>query len=293
MLELVVALAIGAAVITAGVLVFQALGGGTQPTGNYVRLPLGTAVMQNFYGTNQATLEVWVAPNYGRRVQADALRDQFWEDIDKASAVFCLGRTAGTLNATHPTTIPISGLVGQSVDLPGAFQAVLESAIPASVGTFTAYRGACLSPNISIFILQPSNDETELSVLAIYDIDMLAAQSEDGVDGTYVSGRRYATGTLTHFYDVFFAREVGTVAFSPLVVAFERAARLSLAEGTIDRLKVAAERPFYFIWWPDPAQSELESVTAGSFDLSDPRSAYANMGGRTSLFFAVPMFPAL
>jgi len=292
MIEILVALAIGAALITVGVLIFRNLGVGKATSRSYVSVTLGSTVLQNFYDMGGTTLDAWVAPNYGRRAYADLLRDRLWEDVGKANAVFCLGRADGVLNSTHPTTIPVPATFqGQSLDLPEKFRLLLQDSIPASAGTFTEYHGASTAQNLSIFILQPSEDASALSVLAVYDIDLIATQSPEG---TYVSGRRYQRGTLTDYYDVFYQKGDATVAFNPLVVAFERAVRTSEVESTaIDRLKVAAQRPFYFVWWPDPGVPELEAPATVNYGAADPRASYPNMGGRTSLFFTIPMFPAL
>lgn len=290
--ELLLALAIGAAVIIVGVMIFQGAGAGSRPSGTYVTVSLSAAVMENFYGINAPDVDVWVAPNYGCRAKADILRDRFWEDISKASAVFCLGREAGVLNSTHPSTISLpAGFRGQTVDLPSAFQSQLEASIPTAAGTFTGYRGACTAQNLSIYILQPSASLDELSVMAVYDVDFISVTSPAG---TYVSGRRYVGDVLTDYYDVFYPAGDAAIAFSPVVVSFERSVRLSKPEGdSIDRLKVAAARPFYFVWWPDPAEPALEAISGSAFSANDPRAAYADMGGRTSFFFVVPMFPAL
>jgi len=292
LVELLAALAIGAGVITVGVLIFQNLTGGSKPQGSFERVTLGASVVENFYGLNQAAIDVWVAPNFGRRAQAELLRDQFWTDVASANAVFCLGRAEGVLNETHPTAIAVdAGFLGQSLELPDDFRTLLAASVPSSAATFSAYRGVSSAENASIFILQPSDGVTELSVLAVYDIDMIATTTPPGI---YASVRRYEGDVLTDFYDVFYPSGIGTVAFNPVVVAFERMARLSVDEGSdVDRLKVAEKRPFYFIWWPDPAMPELKGLDSGSFSSGDPRASYPNMGSRTALFFAVPMFPAL
>jgi hypothetical protein len=290
MIELLVALAIAAAVLIIGVMAFQALSAGSRPAGTFTRLVLGTSVMQSFYGMNTTTVDAWVAPNYGCRARADILRDRLWEDVGGASAVFCLGRAAGVLNDIHPSTISVpAGFRGQAVDEPNDFLDILAADVGEAAATFTPYKGASTARNLTVFILQPSGSSEELSVRAVYDIDLVAIGSPQG---TYVSGRRYVNGTLTDYYDVFFADGNGTVAFNPLAVAFERSVRHSV-DPNVGHLAVATQRPFYFMWWPDPAMPELEALTGGMFALGDPRSAYPNMGGRTSLFFAVPMFPAL
>jgi hypothetical protein len=291
MVELLIALAIGAAVITAGVLIFRNLGVGKSDARSYVTVTLGSTVIQNFYNENRTTVDAWVAPNYGRRIYADLLRDRFWEDVNRASAVFCLGRNTGVLNTTHPKTIPVGvAFQGQNLDLPNAFLAVLEASIPSSAGTFFPYRGASTARNLSIFILQPSSSADSLSVISVYDIDLITTTSPSGI---YVSARRYDGNITTDFYDIFYPGN-SDATFSPMAVAFERSARAAVSESAfVQRLKVAEQRPFYFIWWPDPGVASLGATTSLTYGGSDPRASYPNMGGRTSLFFAVPMFPAL
>lgn len=287
LVELLVALAIGAAVITVGVMIFGNLGAGTRATSTFENVTIGTSAMQNFFGINATSVDAPVAPNYGQRAQADRLRDLFWEDVEKSSAVYCLGRSG--LNATHPLTITLpAGWQGRTAaDLPSGFRAVIDP----SGATFADYRGASSATNASIFLLRPSVGVGELLVQAVYDIDLVPTTSPLG---TYVSVRRYRSTTMTDYYGVFYPAGVGTVAFSPLVVLFERAARSTVSEGAaVDRVKVAAGAPFYFVWWPDPAAADLELATVGSYGSTDPRASYPSMGGRTSLFFAVPMFPAL
>lgn len=291
MIELLVALAIGAAVLTAGVIAFSSLGAGASPRGSYVNVTLDEGVLGSFYGIAGTSLDVWTAPNFGRRAAADRVKQQFLDDVARASAVFCLGRGDGVINTIHPVVIPVGAAFdGRALGLPDAFRVQLETSIPASVGVFTAYRGASLATNASIFILVPSGNREELSVLAVYDIDLITTASPVGM---YASVRRYVGDTLTDFYDVFYD-VASTTAFSPVIVAFERSARASVVEGeAIDRLKVAAQRPFYFVWWPDPAMPQLAAIGPESYASGDPRAAYANMGGQTSLFLVVPMFPAL
>ena len=148
-------------------------------------------------------------------------------------------------------------------------------------------------PNASIFLLRPSIGPGELLVQAIYEIDQIATTSPNPA-GTYVSVRRTSGGVTTAYYAVFFPTQSGNTPFAPLIVAFERLARTGVAETTaIDRLKVAPTQPFYFLWWPDPTTADLKAASVISYPANDPRSSYPAMGGRTSLFFVVPMFPAL
>ncbi|MGC1481720.1 MAG: prepilin-type N-terminal cleavage/methylation domain-containing protein [Chthoniobacterales bacterium] len=289
LVELLVAMAIGAAVITVGVMIFANLGAGGRPTSSHVTLNLGTATVVNLYPTlDQATVDAPVAPHYGSRAQADRLRDLFWEDVEKSAAVFCLGRAG--LNDKRPVTVSVSAdFAGPQTAMPNDFRAVLES-VPA---TFVDYRGALTSPNASIFLLRPSAGPDEVLVQAIYEIDQVPTTSPNPV-GTYVSVRRTSGGATTDYYSVFYPDRDGITPFSPLVVAFERLARAGVPETTVeDRLKVAPTQPFYFVWWPDPAVADLKSATLGSYAVTNPQASYPNMGGRTSLFFVVPMFPAL
>jgi prepilin-type N-terminal cleavage/methylation domain-containing protein len=306
LIELLVAVAITASVITTAVMIYQNLVASGGARTSYGAVDIG-ASLPIFYGEDVTSLDAYFAPSYGRAAAAELVRDQFIEDLQSASAVFCLGRNVA--NTIHPTEIEVSAtLRGSSLDSPNAFRSLLASAIPASASIFTAYRGASMATNASIFILKPSavpqsasDGQPEvlptLKVLAVYDIDLTPATSlaDPSNTGTYVSVKRYQSEVKpTHHYDVFYAASSGTVAFKPLVVCFERSVRRARVEGnSIDRLKQAAERPFYFIWWPDPAAPTLEAFSEPEYSDDDPRASYAAMGGRTAFFFAVPMFPSL
>jgi hypothetical protein len=302
LVELLVGVVITAAMITVAVMIYQNLATGGGARAAYGTVEVG-ASLATFYGSGGTSVDAYFAPNYGRVAAAELLRDEFLADLEGANAVFCLGREAA--NTVHPTTISISSsFQGRSVDSPEAFRTLLASAVPASASIFTAYRGASAATNASIFILEPADAPRSasgstpavlptLAVRAVYDIDLTPTTSPAG---TYVSVKRYVgSGEPTDFYDVFYPDSAGTIAFSPLVVCFERSVRRSLVEGaTIDRLKQAENRPFYFVWWPDPAAPALEATgTLPEYDAADPLASYPAMGGRTAFFFVVPMFPSL
>lgn len=289
LIELLVAAALAAAMITAAVLIYQSLASSGGIRSTYGTVAVGSA-LTNFYGGTATTIDAYFAPHYGRAAQAEIVRDRFIADVQRASAIYCLGRNGP--NNIRPTTIPISAsLQGTSLDTPEAFRQLLAAALPASAGTFYAYRGASPATNASVFILIPSASASTLSVLAVYDIDLTPTNSPSG---TYASVKRYEAGILTDYYDIFYQASSGTVAFNPLIVCFERGGRRALVEGnSIDRLKQAAERPFYFIWWPDPSAHTLEAFSTSNYAANDPRASYPSMGGRTAFFFVVPMFPAL
>lgn len=291
MVELLVAMVIGAAVLVGAALVYGTMANTPRARPTYLAVPLGSDVLTNFYGIADESIDAWVAPNYGRRAQADILRERFAEDLEFANAVYCLPRAAGVLNESRVDTIPVAAAFqGRLIDLPDTFRLLLEQEVPASAGTFSSYRGATTGPNLTIFVLEPSGDPNEIAVRAIYDLDAVSVADPAGV---YVSVRRYQLGVLTDFYDVFYSGDAAAT-FSPVAVSFERAARSSLVEGAaIDRLKVAAAAPFYFMWWPDPAVPELGPISSPTYGATDPKASYPAMGARTSLFFAVPMFPAL
>ena len=68
---------------------------------------------------------------------------------------------------------------------------------------------------------------------------------------------------------------------------------------SIDRFKIAEEKPFCLVFWPDPSRSSLKlpnGNTTGSYNASfastDPRKAYNHMAGRTAFMFVVPLFPS-
>ena len=104
--------------------------------------------------------------------------------------------------------------------------------------------------------------------------------------------RRYEGTTLTDYYHVFYAGD--TNVFRPLAVFFDRAA-LATGSASADTYRHAANRPFYFLWWPDPTVATLaDRMPFESFaSLYEPRVAYYQMSGKTSFFFVVPAFPAL
>ncbi len=285
------ALAIAAGIISTAVVAYQAATQASNRSRSFGTVELSEDVLFDFYGLSGYYVETYFAPSYGRVAQAEVLRDAFYEDIAYASAVYCLGRSQPATSAQRPSVIPIEpNYDARRLDTPEAFRLFLAEAVPATDVVFSAYRGASASPNLSIYILMPSDSSSELWVRATYEVDFVTSVSPAG---TYASVRRYQGTTCTDYYDIFYPAATGTVAFRPLVANFERRARQVNVEGSADLLKLAANRPFYFIWWPDPAMPELQSLSVDAYDAADPRSAYAAMIGRTSFFLVAPMFPAL
>lgn len=303
--EMLVATAIAAAVIGAATLAYSTvMRGQRQLTGiATVRLPSGA--QNNFYAINSTNITSYTAPNFGCVARAESMREKFVADTAQAIGVYCLYRANNTWNTIRPATIP-SPAYGTVLDTPEAFRAYLATAVPASATVFTSYRNYGTTPNVSIFILGYSANASTIPVLAVYDMDFVQATNPNGngtVIGTYAAVRRYVSGALTSYYDVIYPVATGqTESWAPPVVAFERRSRLAVAEGStsIDRFKVAAEQPFYFIFWPDPAADSLAiplnalpgGTLNGGFATTDPRRAYNHMAGRTSFMFTVPLFPS-
>lgn len=310
--ELLLVLALSAVVIGGAVMSYGTLVRSQPSVSSTVTVPLGLQRMQNFYGTNSSTQNVAMAPQYGALSQAEELREQFVADTLTATAVYCLQRQ--DINKWRPSVIAYNSALHDELDTPQKFLAHIVANAGAPAGLYDDYRNpgiGTLTDNASIFILGYSKYVGYLKVNAIYDIDVIRFTGSNEPNGIYASVKRYAdslsavnASTLSYVggYEVFFppsvpdpkkATDWSQDAFTPLFVTFERSARLALRESTtIERFKRAAERPFYFVWWPDPTARHLGPI-ANTLPRTDPRQAYNHMGGRTNLMFTVPMFPAL
>lgn len=291
--EIIVASSIAALAFSAASLLFQAIGANNKRLSSVVSVPIGTVAATNFYGLAVSDINVYSAPNYGRSAFAEEMRELFWEDLGISSAVYCLGRDG--LNSERPATIPFPAFPGQiRLDTPEAFRQHFVTQFPAAATIFTPYRVVPGTSNATVFVLGPSGSDTEIDVVAIYELDFIVTGDPAG---TYASIRRYVDGNLANYYDAFYPQGTGTL-FRPLFVAFERRNRLAYPEAppTVpswpDRFKRAKNQPFYFMWWPDPAAPALESPSPATYVASDPRAEYGHMGGRTSFMFTVPMFPS-
>lgn len=300
--EILVSLSIAAMVISAASLLFQSIGANSKRLAAIVPFPIGTVAANNFFGLTASEISVYSAPNYGRASSAELLREVFWDDVGTATAVHCLARNS--INTVRPASIPFPPAPNPvRLDTAEAFRLHLITEFPSASTIFLPYRNVPVATNGSIFIMGRSASETDIDMIAVYEIDFL---SSGNPAGKYATVRRYEDGDLTDYYDAFFPDPLEPVAgaepFQPLFVAFERRSRLGLTEvpgshsapdDWPDRFKVARERPFYMIWWPDPSVPLLEPATGWTGASSDPRSEYGHMAGRTSFMFTVPMFPAL
>lgn len=314
-LELLLVVALSAVVISGAVISYGTLVRSQPNISSVVMVPLGQTRVMNFYGQNANTMNVGMAPQYGALSLAEELREQFLTDTLSATAVFCLPRD--DINTWRPSVIAYNPALHDELDTPQKFRAHVVANAGAPSSLYRDYRnplndGTAVPKNASIFVLGYSKYPGYLKVAAIYDIDVIRFTGSAEPAGIYASVRRYAdaaststpsTLAYTGGYDVFYPPSVQLPAtatswaadsFAPIFITFERAARLALREtpATIGRFKRASERPFYFIWWPDPTMRHL-GVTSSSLASNDPRQAYNHMAGRTSFMFTVPMFPAL
>ncbi len=313
--ELLLVLALSAVILGGAVVSYGTIVRSQPSVSSMVAVPLGGTIAQNFYGTLSNTVDVGMAPQYGALSLAEELREQFLTDTLSATAVYCLPRDG--INTWKPSLIAYDPSTNGELDTPQKFRAHIIANAGVSGSLYRDYRnplndGTSVPQNASIFVMGYSKYSGYLKVNAIYDIDLIRFTGATDPNGIHASVKRYASSpsgisssTLGYMggYDVFFppsipsptsASQWSTDGFAPLFITFERASRLALREtpSTIDRFKRAYERPFYFIWWPDPAARHLGQV-ANTLSSTDPRQAYNQMAGRSAFMFTVPMFPAL
>jgi prepilin-type N-terminal cleavage/methylation domain-containing protein len=316
--ELLVVLALGAVVLGGLMVTFGTISANRVSVSETVDIQLSPAVANNFFNTNNGLRTVSVAPNYGVLAQAEQLREQFHSDLIGATAVFCLYRRGTVIaNNLRRTWFPYDSSSGTPLESPMDFYNFLNQwnptaattfEVPANPGTTNAF----FAPHASVYVTSFSSDSSRLAVTAIYEIDVIPFVTNQPW-GYYASVRRYTHSAanpdatecaLSGGYEVFFPPSVvgatsptvfRTDGFSPLFISFERSVRSYFIEDSLagrDRFKRAAERPFYFVWWPDPTARNLATENLSGLT-TDPRRAYNHMGGRTAFMFTVPMFPAL
>lgn len=313
--ELLLVLALGAVVLGGAVVTYGSIVGNQPRVSAVINVPLGTTRMQHYYGLSGSTYGSASAPQFGALSLAEELREQFLVDVMGATAVFCLPRD--DVNTYKPTVIAFDPAGDAELDTPQKFRAHLVAIGEVPATLYRDYRnplnnGVSVPENATIFVLGYSKYAGFLKLISIYDIDLVRFTASGQPQGFHASVKRYADPpgvadptalVYAGGYDVFYPPSVFNATnatqwardgFSPLFVTFERAERLALTESpsTIQRFKRASEKPFYFIWWPDPCARHLGAIT-NTLPSTDPRQAYNQMAGRTSYMFTVPMFPAL
>lgn len=298
LVEMLLAAAIGAAVIVVAVVGFGVVAG--LPLGrSTVNVELPADVVANLYGTNAPYVTLGNNPNYFQSAQARRMKERLMADVSAASAVFCLGRDVRTTPSLRPFEMDVPSTTDfRQHATPSAFRDFLVEAVSGLADVFPAAQdGALLGrTNVSIFlagtlgsILQHNNT---LSILAIYEVDFIPTADPPG--GTVASVRRYSgtnSAVPTDYYHVYYPEEDnGAGGFRPLAAFFGR--KPADADSN-DPFRVAVNQPFTFVWWPDPLASRLTGAAVPASSSDSARANYSNMAERTSLFFVLPAFPSL
>jgi prepilin-type N-terminal cleavage/methylation domain-containing protein len=294
--EMLVAVAISAVCIGTGALAIMSIGTNAKRTTSIIDIDIGESTNQNFYGNTGGNIRTYQAPNFGKIMFAQEIRDKLVEDSSRSSAVYCLPRSSSVPNTIRPETLSYPGgtVERPNLDTPEAFRVFLATVEPTSTGIFTSairnLPGANF-PCTTIFLLGPSNLADKIQVNAIYEIDFVTPSNLTGI---YASVRRYVGTALTHYYDVFYPPGNGD-GFYPQFVAFEHMSRqLANEAADIKRFQIAPTAPFYLVWLPDPS---LNPYKKSPWTNSDPttmaRSTYEHMAEKTSLSLVLPMFPSL
>jgi len=296
--EMLVAIGLSAMFLGAASLVFGSISANSKRLTQVVAVEIGANARQNFYGQSGSVQNAYSAPNFGRAAYAQTVRDLLLEDADYSEAVFCLPRQLP--NTIRPEFLRyLAGDEGSTtprprLDSPEAFRAFLAAVEPTSSAIYDSpirTVPAANRPNTTIYFLAPEADPGYIRVRAVYEIDLVPVSSPPGI---YASVRRYQNEALTHYYDVYYPPGDGD-AFHPVFAAFERRARRTVNEGpAIDRFKLAEDRPFYFLWLPDPAVNPYQlPPVAPSSPSNSPKQAYERMTGKSSLLLVLPLFPNL
>ncbi len=294
--EMLVAVSISAVCIGTGALAIMSIGSNAKRTTSIIEIDIGETTNQNFYGNSTGKIRTYQAPNFGKIMFAQEIRDKLVEDSSRSSAIYCLPRSSSVPNTIRPESLSYPGgtVERPNLDTPEAFRAFLAMVEPTSTGIFTsAIRNlpATNAPCTTIFLLGPSNVADQIQVNAIYEIDFVTPSN---LTGTYASVRRYVGTALTHYYDVYYGPGNGD-SFYPQFVAFEHMSRqLANEAADIKRFQVAPTAPFYLVWLPDPSINPYQkSPWAATDSATVARSTYEHMAGKTSFSVVLPMFPSL
>ena len=319
-MELVLVLALSALVMGAVVVSYGTLVRSQPQVATVVDVPLTTTRLNTFFNNSSSNYrDTHSAPSFGSLADAEKLREQFEHDVLSATAVFCLPRAEDKDNLWKPAYIRYNPETDEELDTPQKFRDHIIRVASVPETQYVNFRNpgidknTPLPPNASIFILSYTASSAYLRVQAIYDIDVIRFTDPKKAMGFHASVKRYADPfplpegyayslVFSSGYRVFYppanpaatnAAGFSTDGFTPLFVTFERYTRRAFVEGVpTDRFKLAAERPFYFVWWPDPAARHI-GAQANTASPTTAQHAYNHMAGRTSFMFTVPMFPAL
>lgn len=290
--EIVVALGIGAMIIAVAAIAYGAIGR-NGISRRQVNVNIGSSAMSAFYGsTNPGNVQIAVseAPSFGAAAMADNMRGRLLEDIASASAVVCLARNAPNLSRPTNLIIP-AGLDARKLVTPENFRTNL---IQTNTGVYTNFstnslgNGSTVANNLSLYVLSSPLNATNLTVAAIYESDWLTVTNAPA--GVYASVRRYVGNTMTDYYHVFYPGATHNPTNRPAAAFFTKS---DTTTGD-PRYRLAENRPFYFVWWPDPMNQTNGSQYPSEATIPPgARGDYMLQAGATSYFFVIPAFPPL
>jgi hypothetical protein len=294
LVELLIAGAIGALLIAAAVVGFGVI---TQSPVRQTAQNVGisSAAMQSLYGSASTLITLGSNPNYFQAAQARRMKRLLLDDVASASAVFCLGRDGLGSPALRPHVLPAAYDFRENAT-PSSFRDFLAG--HGVGGAFSAAQsGALRSANASIFVVgslaNSTTNSNTVSFIAIYEIDFVPTTQPTG--GTLATVRRYSGSNNqvpTDYYHAFYPDEDNSSdGFRPIAAFFRRGGAAPSGGG--GPFAVAPNNPFTFVWWPDPLVSKLGAGGVPAESTDSARANYANMAGRTSLFFVLPAFPSL
>lgn len=286
--ELLVAMAVGAAVLAAAVLGFATIANNPMRIGT-MDVSIDANLHTTLYGASADTVTLGQNPNYFQAAQAQRMKELLLADTAGSSAVFVLGRNARNDVRLDSIGVP-AGYDFRAVSMPTDFRDFLVAATSTSVYSPTQ-TGALATTNATIFCLgglqSVSQEENLLYINSFYEIDFVSTTAPEG---TYVTVRRFIgdSGVPTDYYHVFYPGDSNTtLPFRPLAAFFGRAGSPSGPA----LFNIAPNHPFSFVWWPDPLIGFLSGQGGASVTSGTLRAQYANMALRTSLFFVLPAFP--
>jgi prepilin-type N-terminal cleavage/methylation domain-containing protein len=299
LVELLVAAAVGALLISAAVVGFGVIAQSPLRQGA-INVSLPNDEILNFYGTNLPSLTLGANPNYFQAAKARLMKERLLADVASSSAVFCLGRNKRGNSLTRTNELVISNPYDfRNCGTPESFRQFLVSVDDDYASFFPENQDGAPTEttNLTIYAIGTLasilNYSNRLTVLATYELDFIPTANPPG--GVFASVRRYSgtnTSVPTDYYHVYYPGETnGIDGFRPLAAFFSRAD--AKPSGVTDPFAIATNHPFAFVWWPDPLVARLGAGLVPASNTDSARANYTNMAGRTSLFFVLPAFPSL
>ncbi len=284
--ELVVALGIAAAVI-----VVAAMAYGTIAVNGISKRKASVNLSGSSLFPTEKKIAVNEGPSLSATAMANIMRMKFLDDLGLASAVVCLARNIP--NTERPTNFIITtNIDARRLVTPEDFRTKLidiGNNVYTNFSTNALGNGATLAPNLSIYILVPTTSATNVSVHAIYESDWFTTTNSPA--GVYAVVRRFVGDTMTDYYHVFYPGSTHNPTNRPAAAFFTTAGTTNTNGNT--NYNKAENRPFYFVWWPDPMNRTNGSQYPSETNSTNPRGDYMNQAGNTSYFLVFPAFPAL